>query len=169
METVTVIESAPLKQLQNEHVSLKAEMDFFYEIIEEIEYETGSSVFQLFAELSERVLAFIAKLKIHSKREDEALFPMMSRHLGEENNIIEVMEYEHEKAEQHLEDFMKEAEQAGEKIDENDIQSITVYAAQAYATLIQHFAKEEKFLFPLAEVILSDVEKEELERLIQVG
>ncbi|MGV3465956.1 MAG: hypothetical protein ACO1OT_11760 [Heyndrickxia sp.] len=53
-------------------------------------------------------------------------------------------------------------------LDENDAQTITVYAVQAYVTLTQHFANEDKFLFPLADNILSVDEKKELERLFQV-
>jgi regulator of cell morphogenesis and NO signaling len=165
MGTSNVVLSAPLQQLKDEHVSLRADMDQFYEITEEIECESGQAVVQLFAKLYERISAFNVKLKAHSKREDEGLFPMMARRLGENDRTIESMEFEHEKAEQHLQDFLTEAEQAGPTINENEAQWITVYAVQAYATLTQHFAKEEKVLFPLAENILSVDEKEELERL----
>jgi regulator of cell morphogenesis and NO signaling len=169
MEDWNVVLSAPLQQLKDEHVSLRADMDLFYEITEDIEFHTEPAVFPLFAKLHERISAFTIELKAHSKREEEGLFPMMARRLGENDRTIEVMEYEHEKAEQHLQDFLTEtADQAGSTIDENDAQSITLYAVQAYATLTQHFAKEEKVLFPLAENILSVDEKEELERLLQV-
>jgi regulator of cell morphogenesis and NO signaling len=154
-----------LQQLMDEHVSLRRDMDLFYEITEEIEFESGLAVVQLFATLHERVSAFAIELKAHSEREDEGLFPMMARRLGKSDRTIEIMEQEHEKAEGHLQDFLTEAEQAGASIDENTAQWITVYAVQAYATLTQHFAKEEKVLFPLAEKILSVDEKEELEQL----
>jgi hemerythrin-like domain-containing protein len=124
-------------------------------------------MFQLFATLFERVSAFNYKLKAHSKREEEGLFPMITRHLGANDRTIEEMESEHEKAEQHLEDFITEAEKAGADMDETAVEWITVYAVQAHATLTQHFAKEEKMLFPLAENLLSVDEKEELERLLQ--
>lgn len=166
MESSNVILSAPLQQLKEEHVSLRADMNSFYEITEEIEYESGSAVVQLFAELYERISAFTHELKAHSKREDEGLFPMITRHLGENDKTIEVMEFEHEKAEQHLQDFLTEANKAGSTIDENKAQWITVYAVQAYTTLIQHFANEEKVLFPLAEKILSVNDKEKLEQLV---
>ncbi|MDF2790373.1 MAG: hemerythrin [Neobacillus sp.] len=159
--------SAPLQQLMDEHVSLRADMDHFYEITEDIEFETGPAVVEQFAKLYERVSSFNHKLKSHSKREEEGLFLMMTRHLGENDRTIEVMEFEHEKAEQHLQDFLTEADKKGPSIDENDVQWITVYAVQAHATLTQHFAKEEKVLFPLAEKILSVEEMEELGRLFQ--
>ncbi len=168
MEATNVILSAPLKQLMNEHVSLRKDMELFYELTEEIECDSGPVIVQLFVELYEQVSSFTDKLKLHSKREEEGLFPMMLRHLREDDRTIEVMEQEHEKAEQHLQDFLTEATAKGTSIDENDAQWITVSAVQAYATLTQHFAKEEKVLFPLAEKILSVKEKEQLERLFQV-
>ena len=156
--------SAPLQQLMDEHVSLRAEMDLIYEITEDIESDSGPSVVQLFTKLSEQVSAFNEKLKEHSKREEEGLFPLITSHLGANDRTIDEMEAEHEKAEQHLQDFLLEAERVGITIDEDAAGWVTVYAVQALATLTQHFAKEEKILFPLAENILSVHEKEELER-----
>ena len=167
MEASKVVLSAPLQQLKDEHVSLRGDMDLIYEITEEIEFDSGPAVAQLFAKLYERISAFNDKLKAHSKCEEVGLFPVMARHLENNDRTIEVMEYEHEKAEQHLQDFLTEADKLGPAIDENDAQAITVYAVQALATLTQHFAKEEKVLFPLAENILSVDEMKELERLLQ--
>jgi len=168
MKASNIVLSVPLQQLKDEHVSLRADMNLFYEIIEEIEFNSGPAVVQLFANLYQLISTFTNKLMAHSKREEEILFPMMSRHLGENDRTIEVMECEHKKAEQHLQDFLTEAGKAGSSIDENDVQWITVFAFQAHATLTQHFAKEEKVLFPLAEHILPIEEKEKLERLLQV-
>jgi regulator of cell morphogenesis and NO signaling len=168
MENSNVVFSTPLQLLKDEHVSLRADMDLFYEITEEIEFDSGPSVVQLFAELYQRISAFTERLMAHSKREEEGLFPMMSRHLGENDRTIEGMEFEHEKAEQHLKDFLTEGVKAGSTIDENAAQWITIYAVQAYATLTQHFANEEKVLFPLAERILLVDEKEELERFFRL-
>ncbi len=168
IEDPNIIElSAPLQQLKDEHISLRADMDRFYEIAEEIEFESGPEVLELFWHLFERVLAFNDKLAAHSKREDDGVFPMMARRLGEKDRTIETMEYEHKKAEQHLKDFLEEAAQMGDTLDEYDAQTITVNAVQAYATLTQHFAKEENMLFPLAEKILSTEEMNELGRMLR--
>lgn len=167
MEASNNVLCAPLQQLKDEHVTLRADMDLFYDLTEEIEYESGPAVVQLFLKLYPQISAFTDKLKAHSKREEEGLFPMMSRHLGENDKTIAMMEWEHKKAEKHLQDFLTEADKAGSTIDENDVPWITVYAVQAHATLIQHFAKEEKMLFPMAENLLQADEKVELERLLQ--
>ena len=167
METSKAALSAPLQQLMNEHVTLRAFMDLINEMTEEIEFTSGSAVVQLFPTLHQQISAFNDMLVAHSRREEEGLFPMMTRRLGENDRTIETMEFEHKKAEQHLQDFLTHANEAGLNCTENDAQSITVYAVQALATLTQHFAKEEKVLFPLAEKILSVNEKKELEQLFQ--
>lgn len=158
---------APIQQLMNEHVSLRVAMNLFYELAEEIEYESGPTVIHNFTKLYESISDFTKNLKAHSKREDEGLFPMMSRHLGENDKTIEMMEFEHEKAEQHLKDFLLEAKEISENINEEHAQIISVYAVQAYTTLIEHFAKEEKILFPLAEKLLTNEEKEVLAKMFR--
>lgn len=167
MKGSNVVLSVPLQQLKGEHVSLRKDMDLYYEIIEDIEFDSGPAIVHLFKKLHQQILTFTDKLKAHSKREEEGLFPLMARHLGENDRTIEEMEFEHEKAEKHLQDFLTEADKAGSNIDESKVEWITVYAFQAHATLTQHFAKEEKVLFPLAESLLSTDEKKELERLLQ--
>ncbi len=162
MEASNLVLCKALQQLTNEHVELRADMDRFYEIVEEIEYESGPIVVQLFATLYEQVSAFAERLKKHSHKEDNGLFPLMSRHLKENDKTIVEMEEEHEKAEGHLNSFLTEARVVEDDLAEDDAQSMTVYVQQAYATLTQHFAKEEKVLFPMAEKILSSREKEKL-------
>lgn len=162
MEAPNVVLCKALQQLKNEHVKLRADMDQFYNLAEEIEYESGPIVVQLFLELYEQVSAFAERLKKHSNKEDNGLFPMMSGHLEENDRTIEEMEEEHEKAEGHLNSFLTEAKELGADLEEDEAQTMTVYVQQAYATLTQHFAKEEKVLFPMAEKILSSHEKEEL-------
>lgn len=167
MDTSNATLCAPLQQLIDEHVSLRAEMDLFYDLTEEIEFDSGPAVIHQFVKLHQQVSAFTDKLKAHSKREEKGLFPLIVPHLKKNDRIIEEMEFEHEKAEKHLLDFLTEADELGPAINEDDAQAITVYAVQAYATLTQHFAKEEKVLFPLAEKLLSVDEKNELKRQLQ--
>ncbi|NSL53101.1 hemerythrin domain-containing protein [Calidifontibacillus erzurumensis] len=165
MESSNIHFCRPLQRLMEEHVVLRKDMDLFYEITEEIELESGTVLVELFTKLHEQISLFAYKLKAHSKLEEEGLFPLMAPHLGETDQILETMEFEHKKAEEHLQDFLSEAETCGSSIDENDVQWIALHAFRAHATLTQHFAKEEKVLFPLAEKILSIEEKQELERL----
>jgi hypothetical protein len=50
--------SAPLQRLVDEHVSLRKEMDLFYEMTEEIEYVSGQAVIEHFAQLHKRISRF---------------------------------------------------------------------------------------------------------------
>lgn len=159
--------SSPLKQLQDEHVRLRAAMDRFYDLSEDLEYESGPAALSLFLQLHKQVASFARQLAAHSRREEEALFPLVARHLDANDRIIERMEFDHKKAERHLRNFLEEAARAGAAIAEYDAKAAAVSAVQAHATLTQHFAKEEKMLFPLAESVLLPAEKEELERLLR--
>jgi len=165
IEDTKIERCPPLQRLQDEHVSLREAMDRFYELTEDLEYESNpAAVGRLFAQLHAQVAAFAKRLAIHSYKEETALFPLMSRRLGPGDRTIETMEFEHGKAEQHLRDFMSQAAHARPALSEADARSIAVYAVQAHATLTQHFAKEEKMLFPLAERILLPDDKAALTR-----
>ncbi|EKN64832.1 hypothetical protein BABA_22438 [Neobacillus bataviensis LMG 21833] len=61
MEDSNVVLSAPLQQLKGEHVSLRADMDIFYEITEEIVFDSDPVVVQQFAKLYERISSSPAK------------------------------------------------------------------------------------------------------------
>ncbi|WP_059173238.1 hemerythrin domain-containing protein [Bacillus sp. FJAT-27445] len=167
MEASSAEFCVPLQQLMNEHASLRVDMILMEELTEDIEFESGPMVIGLFMQLHLLVTAFNEKLKAHSLAEEEGLFPMMARHLEENTRTIETLEMEHKKVDQHLFDFLTEADRTGLTIDEDGAQTITVYAVQALTTLTQHFANEEKVLFPLAEKVLTTNEKEELVRLLQ--
>lgn len=167
MDQANLALCAPLQQLNNEHVPLRMELELINELTEDIEYESGDTVLKQFPALHKRISAFTIALSAHSRREEESLFPMLAPHLGPDSTTIETMEFEHRKAEAHLKRFLDEADQAGSALEEDDARAITVYAVQAYTTLIQHFANEEKTLLPLAERLLSSEEKEELARRLE--
>lgn len=155
-----------IEHLINDHHTLRKLMNECYELTEEIEITEGNEAMSYFLELYQLLSSFSIKLAKHSQLEEQELFPMMALYLGEEDTTIEQMEIKHHRAENFLEKFLQEAEQEMDKSDVPfTIQSITVYAVQAYDTLMQHFAKEEKKLFPLAEQMLSDSEKGELAKI----
>ncbi|MFC4388942.1 hemerythrin domain-containing protein [Gracilibacillus marinus] len=158
---------AAIQQLINEHQLLRNEINACFDLTEEIEIAEEKEAISYFLELYQLLLSFSKNLTAHSLIEEEGLFPMISAYLGEGDTTIEQMEIEHQKAENFLAMFFQETEQELDKLDELIAQSLTVYVVQAYDTLMQHFSKEEKQLFPLGEKILSDREKEEL--LLKMG
>ncbi|MDQ0339115.1 hemerythrin-like domain-containing protein [Caldalkalibacillus uzonensis] len=161
--------SAPLQQLKEEHVSLRKAMDAFYATAQRI--VPGSTddtdLRKQFNTLHDQIASFTKQLKLHSKKEDDGLFPMMAKYIGRESGPIAVMEYEHQQAEQYLNRFLEGTEEAKPQNNKDQIKSITQFAIEAYFILTEHFIKEENVLFPMAENMLSTEEKEQLQQQFQ--
>jgi len=158
---------APLQQLRDEHAPLREMMDAFNSTAQAI--MTSDDGIKLFNLLREQVADFTVQLKKHAVKEDDVLFPMMALHIGREFGPIAVMESEHEQAEMNLERFLDAAGPAEAELSDEEGRFIAGYAALAHSILTQHFSKEENVLFPMAERMLSDEEKEQLgERIRQL-
>jgi regulator of cell morphogenesis and NO signaling len=159
---------APLKQLINEHPSLLAKMAEFNQMVHN--FETNDSIENwndAINQLHEKITIFIAELEPHSNREEDILFEMMVKYIGREGGPIAVMEYEHNTAKLNLKEFMDKAtavKNANEPISKENALSILRHLKIVYMTLTDHFMKEENILFPMAEQMLSDEEKQELAR-----
>lgn len=151
-----------LKQLKEEHPPLLAQLDGLYKLTQEIEQH--DEVERSFAELIIQVTKFKDDLDPHSDREEGVLFPMMGVYIGTTSGPIAVMEYEHDQAKAHIGEFLSKAD-SSQAIEE--MKNLAVLIKNAYFILTEHFAKEENVLFPMAERMLSDEEKEELYQKIQ--
>lgn len=156
---------APLQQLKDEHGPLRAQMEAYYIKAQEID---GASDYRAFIEdLAVLVRGFEANLAPHSEREEGVLFPMMGKYIGREAGPIAVMEYEHDEAKKNLKTFLDKMEQLPETLEKDEAKEIASYAVNAYLTLSEHFMKEENVLFPMAERMLNEEEKETLMARIQ--
>lgn len=154
--------SIGLKQLKEEHPPLLAQLDGLYKLTHEIEQD--SEVEKHFAELIIKVEEFKDQLDPHSEREEGVLFPMMGVYIGTTSGPIAVMEYEHDQAKAHIGEFLTKVD-SSQSTEEK--KNLAVLIKNAYFILTEHFAKEENVLFPMAERMLSNEEKEELYRKIQ--
>lgn len=156
-----------LSQLKAEHVPLLEKLDGMFAICSKIdknENQEGN-----FAQLVPAVKVFIAELEIHSEREERVLFRMMENYLGVGMGPVAVMEYEHEQAKSLIGKFLENTEGHQEALSSERIKENSDLIKSAYFTLVDHFAKEENVLFPMAERMLSDEEKTELfERINQI-
>jgi regulator of cell morphogenesis and NO signaling len=94
---------AALELLMQEHIPLWEALHEFHATADRVITEAGSDnnddTFNL---LYDQVISFEANLKVHARKEDDGLFPMMARYLGREAGPISVMEYEHEQADIYL-------------------------------------------------------------------
>ena len=154
--------SEGLQQLKNEHPPLLKMMDELIELTSEVERnDTKSAVFN---ELIAKVEAFFSELDPHSEREEGVLFIMMEAYIGKSGPLA-VMEYEHDQAKRNINGFF-ELVKSADKLSEEQMEYGAGLIRDAANILFDHFAKEENVLFPMAERMLSDDEKEELKRKI---
>ncbi|XJZ28303.1 hemerythrin domain-containing protein [Bacillota bacterium Lsc_1132] len=155
-----------LTQLKEEHKVLYGKLDEVSLLTEKIEKE--ENVEANFAELKDKVIEFKAILDPHSEREENVLFPMIGVYIGTTSGPIAVMEYEHDQAKEYIGTFLANSEQVQASTDE--LKKISELAKHAYHILTEHFAKEENVLFPMAERMLSDEEKDEfLQKIKQIN
>jgi len=154
---------AGLAQLKQEHGPLRAQMEQVFAAAEAIgRGEDGRNWREPLADLREKVESFVAVLDPHSEREEGVLFPMMAEYIGRTTGPIAVMEYEHEQAKARLALFLEKTAQLPENIDSGQALTLAGAVIEAHHILDEHFMKEENVLFPMAERLLSDAEKEEL-------
>ncbi|TDL72847.1 hemerythrin domain-containing protein [Rhodococcus qingshengii] len=154
--------SKGLNQLKSEHPPLLAQLEGLFKLTKQIEEDSTSE--NTFEELINKVNEFKAALDPHSEREEGVLFPMMGVYIGTTSGPIAVMEYEHDQAKAKIHEFLEKATDT-QTVDEKKKSAELV--KNAYYILTEHFAKEENVLFPMAERMLSDDEKEELYQKIQ--
>jgi regulator of cell morphogenesis and NO signaling len=91
---------------------------------------------------------------------------MMAQYIGRTSGPIAVMEYEHEQAKQRIASFLTKTEELPETVDRESAMELANMVIQAYHILSEHFMKEENVLFPMAERLFSEEEKEELSEKI---
>lgn len=157
MEPVQLSEG--LAQLKSEHPPLLEKLDRLYELSQQIEKEINLE--DTFSKLISEVKEFISELEPHSEREEGVLFRMMEKYIGKGTGPIAVMEYEHDQAKTFIGTFLDKTNNA-EVFSVSDQKKYAGLIMHAYFTLTEHFAKEENVLFPMAERMLTDEEKEEL-------
>ncbi|MFC4184309.1 hemerythrin domain-containing protein [Saccharococcus thermophilus] len=154
---------AGLERLKQEHGPLRELKQRMFELAQEIvgDEEERNWKERLLV-LRESVQALVTELDPHSEREEGVLFPMMAQYIGRTFGPIAVMEYEHDQAKQRLASFLTKTAELPETVDRESAAALANEVIEAYHILAEHFMKEENVLFPMAERLLSDEEKEEL-------
>ncbi|WP_462411690.1 hemerythrin domain-containing protein [Neobacillus sp. Marseille-QA0830] len=154
--------SEGLNKLVSEHTPLRSSLEALFTLCNQVEQEPHGNAF---AELVPAVQHFFTDLEFHSEREEDILFRMMEVYFGKNGGPIAVMEYEHEQARGYIQEFLKSAETPAALTVEEQINNSSLIKG-AYETLLSHFAKEEQVLYPMAERMLTDEEKEALNQKV---
>jgi len=160
----------PLQTLKSEHSPLTEQMEKLYQASTIIGGNPSiDNWIEQIKALKADVIAFVQHLEPHSEREEGVLFPMMAAYIGREMGPIAVMEYEHDQAKAHLKSFLEKTANLNLEVKAKEAGEFAALVIQAYFILKEHFSKEENVLFPMAEQMLSDEEKEELKRKIMTA
>lgn len=158
--------SEGLQQLKNEHPPLLDMLADLLELSKSI--EEGVQMEENFAKLKEQVVEFLAELEPHSEREEGVLFEMMAAYIGREMGPIAVMEYEHDQAKRFIGTFLHNTKGGTAELTAEQMVANAQLIKNANYTLVSHFSKEESILFPMAENMFSEEEKQELAQRIKL-
>lgn len=148
--------SEGLSLLVGEHLPLREQLEALLSLCTKIETAEEKKV--ALDELVEEVVSFSTNLEFHSVREEDILFRMMEVYLGKNGGPIAVMEYEHEQANGFINSFLTNTK--NHPLTTEEIIEHTNLVKDAYHTLVDHFMKEEQVLYPMAEKLFTEEEKE---------
>lgn len=157
--------SEGLLTLFNEHTPLRNRLETLLSLSNKVKEEEDKSA--SFVQLVQEVKEFKAKLDHHSSREEDYLFKMMEAYIGNQGGPLAVMEYEHEQAKGFIGEFSSNVEK--NSLSPVDMDHNAELIRNAYYTLVDHFSKEEQVLFPMAERMLSQEEKEQLKQKVAIN
>ncbi|MCH1627574.1 hemerythrin domain-containing protein [Ferdinandcohnia quinoae] len=159
----------PLQLLLDEHGPLNEQKKELFLLAESIkENKEIEDLYEAILDLREKVLLFQGNLDPHSEKEEGYLFTMMANYIGRESGPIAVMEYEHEQAHKNIEDFLEKTSKLSVNIERNVAEELVGHIIEAFHILTSHFTKEENVLYPMAEKMLTEAEKEELLQKIKL-
>ncbi|WP_332634914.1 hemerythrin domain-containing protein [Halalkalibacter flavus] len=154
----------PLRILKEEHKPLREQMEFLYNLSVSIEEENDiETMKEQLGSLRSGVVEFVSQLDPHSEKEEGVLFPMVAKYTGKDVGPIAVMEYEHDQAKSNLRTFLEKTFQLEAEVTINELIQMTQLYNEAFHILQGHFMKEEEILFPMAEQLLSNNEKQSLD------
>ncbi|WP_254901818.1 hemerythrin domain-containing protein [Thalassobacillus devorans] len=156
---------AALQHLKDEHPKLEEMMKKLQLAATQTKVTTAEQITHLLA-LREAVVSFMEQLIPHSEKEEGVLFPMMGKYIGTSTGPLVVMEYEHDLAKESFESFLNGTENVSEI---EDPARLNLHVLEGCTTLFSHFNKEENVLFPMAENVLTDEDKEKLAEAYQVS
>jgi regulator of cell morphogenesis and NO signaling len=158
--------SEGLQQLKSEHPPLLEKLADLLDLSRKV--EEGMEIEENFLKLKELVVEFLAELEPHSEREEGVLFEMMAAYIGREMGPIAVMEYEHDQAKRFIGTFLHNTKDGTEGLTAEQMIDNAQLIKNANYTLVSHFSKEESILFPMAENMFSEEEKQELAQRIKL-
>lgn len=148
-----------LEQLAREHADLKEKLVRIYH--EALGIGNDPSIEHWGSQLHSlrvKVEAFMAELEEHSEWEERNLFPIVAMYTGKDIGPAMVMEQEHYLAVQYVHAYYSSMDGVVFPVASTQAREIITFLLQMYFILTDHFQKEEEWIFPIAELMLRDIE-----------
>lgn len=152
--------SPGLQILKDEHAPLLERMESIIHKIDHLQKDPTLNQAG-WNELLLQEKQFAAELERHSMKEETILFPLLKRVLGTAYGPIEIMELEHENIRMNLRTFADKSENLLMS-DKQDLTELLLILQKDLEIMQQHFYKEEHAIFPMAEQLLNEDEKEKM-------
>lgn len=154
-----------LRVLENEHQYLTYVMEQWHIIVLAFERnmytpEEGREALQT---LRRMIVDFIEPFKNHTEKEEEYLFPMLAKYVGnDDQGPIKATEEEHEEIDAYIGHFLHHTLGDMSHFTMEEMKKVVHDAAEAFEVLTVHFVKEESIIFPMVENILRIEEQDQL-------
>ena len=144
--------------LRWEHEIVLDQLKAFEKALDEVDWEGIRETLRFFDE----------RLVLHRRKEEEILFPALDTHFGSGNGPISCMLHEHQDEREKIERIRAAlARGTGHPETQREVQAAGGYIL---GLLRNHIAKENQVLYPMAEDILPEEEKKQIEvRMSAIG
>ncbi|MFS0576030.1 hemerythrin domain-containing protein [Sporosarcina sp. 179-K 3D1 HS] len=155
-----------LRVLENEHQYLSYLMDGWHSIVLGFERDiyTLEEGREALGTLRKLIVEFIEPFKNHTEKEEEFLFPMLARYVGDDQGPVAATEEEHEEIDAYIGHFLHHTLGDLKQLTLEEMKEVVRDAGEAFEVITIHFHKEESILYPMVNTVLR---KEEQDRLFK--
>ncbi len=155
-------QAEPLFLFREEHASISAELSQIDELFVSLESSGNRRGERILNQLIEPSNHLSERLKGHLDREEKSFFPVLEARLGKDRGIIEVMKREHKEILRSLNAFEEELDRMVKERDTRKTWNLSSYIQELRASLSDHMSREERIVFWLAELRLSQPDNEKI-------
>lgn len=153
-----------LRILENEHNYLSYLMDGWHTIVLGFEREiyTEEEAREAIKTLRKMIVDFIEPFKNHTEKEEEILFPMLSKYIGDEQGPIVALEEEHKEIDAYIGHFLHHTLGDLRGLSLQQMTDVVKDAGEAFEVITIHFVKEQSIVFPIVINTLRITEQDQL-------
>lgn len=153
-----------LRVLENEHNYLLYLMDGWHTIVLGFERDiyNEEEAREALQTLRKLIIEFIEPLKNHTEKEEEILFPLLSKYIGDEQGPIRALEDEHEEIDSYIGHFLHHTLGNLNELSLQEMKDIVKDAGEAFEVITIHFVKEQSIVFPMVINTLRITEQDQL-------